>query len=84
MLAMAKPKGRKLFKAFLRRNRISNAKAGEALGVSGTTVFFWTRDENPFDPTPVNAAAIEAWTGGEVPASSWHETKHVVPFAARG
>ncbi len=76
--------GPELFAAFLEEHGITQLAASAAIGVSAPTVHDWIAETKR--PRTHHRQAIEVWTGGEVPASSW-ETEaergavaNVVPF----
>lgn len=73
-------KGHALLAGFLKKNGINFAAAGRSLWVSRVTVHHWA--EGVKVPCKTNRTAIEIWTGGIVPASSWpaDEIKEVAPF----
>ena len=64
-----KAKGHELFKGFLERNRIRLDEAATALHVSKTAIAFWRDGQHR--PTPDVREAIEKWSGGAIPVSSW-------------
>ncbi len=79
--------GHSLLNAFLTRNSVTLQAAADALGTSKTSVLFWIRGEQrPREPYRV---AIETWTHGDVPASSWETATdrriatRAVPLAGR-
>lgn len=60
--------GSKAFAAFLKANRISQADAARALGVSSPTIFDWIKGTKR--PRPAHREAIERWTE-KVVADQW-------------
>ncbi len=65
--------------AFLTERRISFRAAGEALHVSGTTVWHWCNGVKA--PSRARRLDIETWTSGAVPQALWGEVCTVAPFA---
>lgn len=77
--------GAGLLRDFLAKHGLSQRAAGAALYVEGPTIHDWVHCKKR--PSARHRAAIEVWTGGEVPASSWvsEEDNEIVrdvkPFA---
>ena len=77
-------KGVALLKAFLKKNKLSQADASRALDVSGVVVCLWCSGKQR--PRTEYRDALEIWTSGAVPASSWESAEdreavsHVKPF----
>ena len=79
-------RGALLLGAFLKKNGITRAAAGQALGVADPTVCDWCGGKKR--PRHEMRAAIETWSGGAVPADAWMTAaekraaaKPVAPFA---
>lgn len=73
------PKGSGVLLQFLNENDISYREAGDALGVSGTTVWQWAHGKKT--PTERRCDDIDTWTEGKVPFGSWGVERSVVkPF----
>lgn len=75
--------GARALAAFLKSNGISMAAAARDLGVADPTVLDWRRGRKR--PTAHHRQAIETWTRGAVPASSWmtkgeRRALNVAPF----
>jgi len=65
--------GARSFKAFLKRNGLTLADAGRAVGVSRVATLHWSTGVRT--PRSPYREALEVWTRGEVVASSWGETE---------
>lgn len=77
--------GAKKLRRFLERNGITRRAAGLAVGATNPTVCDWVGGKKR--PRESKRVDIEAWTGGEVPASSWltkdeRKVRTVAPFRA--
>ena len=72
-----------MLRRYLKAHGIKVAAAAEALGVAPAAIFQWR--EGRTKPSAVNRAALETWSSGFVPASSWPAlpaAKQVVPYGA--
>jgi hypothetical protein len=63
------PPGARLLYGFLVTNMITFDRAAEALHVSHVAVHNWAHARTL--PSPANRSALERWTDGKVPATSW-------------
>lgn len=76
--------GSKALRQFIESNALTQQATAKALGVTDPAVHDWISGTKR--PRPHHRAAIEKWTGGLVPASSWllreerEATRNVVPF----
>lgn len=71
--------GAELLGSFLEANRISFRAAGDALGVTGTTVWQWVHGQKV--PTAARCQDITTWTNEAVPFEAWGVERMVVkPF----
>ena len=61
--------GARALKAFIKKHNLSQATAGDAIGVSDPCVHDWVSGAKR--PRPHHRAAIEVWTSGEVRSDSW-------------
>lgn len=61
--------GSALFAGFLEKHGVSRRVAAAGLGVSKTTIMFWAKGAQR--PELAHRTAIETWTSGAVPATSW-------------
>lgn len=84
-------KGARLLNRFLDTREISIRNAGAALSVTHVAVNDWRKGKAV--PGDANKAAIERWTGGEVPFDSWLSAKElkrrrtleqIEPFSGKG
>jgi len=79
-------RGAVLLGGFLKKNSITRAAAGQAIGVADPTVCDWVGGKKR--PRHEMRVAIETWSNGAVPAESWMTAaekraaqKQVQPFA---
>jgi len=72
--------GVRLLDAFLRNRAITNQAAADALKVSRPSVLYWRTGERL--PDAAARVAIELWTGGSVPESSWLSDEERARLAA--
>jgi transcriptional regulator with XRE-family HTH domain len=66
--------GRTLLSAYLRENGLSQADVARGVKIGTSLVSNYLSDPTApghRDPGLAHAFAIEAWTGGKVPAKSW-------------
>jgi transcriptional regulator with XRE-family HTH domain len=79
---MAKPQRKKpaaleLLAEFIRVHGLSLRDAARGIGTSKTSLIFWLRGDQR--PRAEVRDAIEKWTSGAVPASSWLLPGEVLP-----
>lgn len=76
--------GRVLLRSFLDENKLTYTACARALGLSHVAVRAWVLALAV--PSPEHRQALEVWTSGKVPASSWPmgSTPSVKPFKATG
>lgn len=76
-----KRSGPSLLKSFRKRHGLTLRAASRALGVTHVAVLQWETGDNA--PAMSFRAAIETWSGGEIPAASWPLGKREARLTAR-
>ena len=80
MAKNTRPAGAKLWKSWLEAAGLTYGEAAAQLGVHRVSAFHWA--DGVKRPSAEHAEAIEVFTSGQVPASSWGRAKVLVrPFS---
>jgi transcriptional regulator with XRE-family HTH domain len=71
-------KAHKLLTGWLDSKKLTQRELARVFGVSPATATYWCNGEGR--PSHMRALAIEAWTEGAVPASSWFGAQEQTEF----